>query len=225
MSSTPAPARTGPEPGARRGPWLGSAGSLVGRELSRLQGGYLADRSDAVATLARLRRGAGRDPMSVPDLWGVVDLDSLYEDEWLRSEEAMSQAQNAVYATLALYALHQQSSSQGMHRADGTGLGSAVRALMPRDEIGEAVLKRFIRTGAATTFPQLTVRLRELVTLLKRDGLAQDYALLADQLHRWQRPQGRDAVRQQWGRSYHQFRRDKNPADSPADSADIPAEH
>ncbi|MGK4905773.1 type I-E CRISPR-associated protein Cse2/CasB [Streptomyces albus] len=207
---------------SRRG--LEVIGELVLAEVSRLQEGYRRDRSAAVSSLARLRRGAGRAPMSTPDLWGLIDLAPLHDADSIRGEEAMEHAQNAVFATLALYALHQQSRSDGMHTNSRAGeLGRAVRRLMPAGQLDEPIRKRFVRTGAATDFVTLTVRLRELVSLLRRDGIPLDYALLAEQLYRWQRPGGREAVRRSWGLSFHAAQPRTGDGDS-TDSSQNPPE-
>ncbi|MEV0318159.1 type I-E CRISPR-associated protein Cse2/CasB [Streptomyces sp. NPDC050658] len=185
---------------------LGPVGTLVEDQIRRLQQGYLADRSDAVGALARLRRGAGRDPMTVPDLWGLIDLGKLHADPDLGGEHAQIHAQNATCTALTLWACHQQSRQSAMHRSGGPELGAAVRRLMPVGEMDEPVRKRFVRVGAAPTWDLLAARLRELVTLLRRDEISLDYALLAHQLHAWQRADRRDAVRRSWGRSFHAYR-------------------
>lgn len=183
-------------------------GALVQQEIARLQRGYLADRSEAVAALARLRRGAGKDTAAVPDLWGLLDLEPLYADLALRHEAAES----AVFTSMTLWSLHQQSRSAGMHRP-GIELGSAVRSLTPGGEIDEPVRKRFVRAGTAPSLTVLATRLREIILLLRGADIALDYALLADQLYRWQRPGGPDEVRRSWGRSFHAHRtaRTDNP--------------
>lgn len=204
-------------PAARRPtPPLGPVGTVVARHVAGLQRGYLADQPAAVAALARLRRGAGRDAQAVPDLWGLIDTSELYADERLRGW-AVERAENAVSLVMPLWALHQQSSSTVMHVA-GIELGAAVRKLMPRGEIDEPIRKRFVRAGSAPTLTILSVRLREIVTLLRRDALALDYALLADQLHHWQRPGGPDAVRASWGRSFHAYRAAPEPASADTDA-------
>ncbi|WP_371599266.1 type I-E CRISPR-associated protein Cse2/CasB [Streptomyces sp. NBC_00564] len=203
---------------------LGTVGTLVGDQIGRLQRGYLDDRSESVAALARLRRGAGEDPLAVPDLWGLIELDGLHEDADLSSENSLIQAQNAVCTAMTLWALHQQSRRTGMHRTGGLELGSAVRRLMPVGAIDEPVRKRFVRVGSAPSLKVLSVRMRDLVTLLRRDEIGLDYALLADQLHLWQRPGGRDGVRRSWGRSFHAavapMRKDSTPAESPTADPD-----
>ncbi|MBV9022400.1 MAG: type I-E CRISPR-associated protein Cse2/CasB [Streptomycetaceae bacterium] len=185
----------------------GTVRTLVGGEIARLQRGYLSDRAEAVAALARLRRGAGRDAAAVPDLWGLIDLEPLYTDPTLRKDAAA----NAVYTAMTLWSLHQQSRGSGMHRP-GIELGAAVRKLMPGGEIDEPVRKRFVRAGTSANLPLLASRLREIVLLLRGQDIALDYALLADQLYRWQQPGGPDRVRRSWGRAFHAHRttRDEN---------------
>ncbi|MGJ3561266.1 hypothetical protein ACR6C2_35430 [Streptomyces sp. INA 01156] len=51
---------------------------LAADHIDDLQRGYLADRSRAVAALARLRRGAGRDAGQLPDLWALIDTGPLH---------------------------------------------------------------------------------------------------------------------------------------------------
>ncbi|GLW59304.1 type I-E CRISPR-associated protein Cse2/CasB [Kitasatospora phosalacinea] len=195
-----------PAPAQRRP--LGPVGILAGREIGRLQKGYLDDRPDAVAALARLRRGAGKDTSTIPDLWGLLDTDRLHADPALHQDAAHT----ALYTAATLYSLHQQSRGTRMHRPGGDELGTAVRRLMPGSDMDEPTRKRFVRAGSAATMPVLATRLREIVLLLRREEIALDYALLAEQLYQWQqRPWGPDSVRRSWGRSLHAYR--ARPAD------------
>jgi CRISPR system Cascade subunit CasB len=198
-------------------PAAGIVGTVVGKEVKRLQKGYLQDHSAAVAALARLRRGAGKDAAAVPDLWGLIDTQDLYDDPALRHQEA----ENAVYVAATLWALHQQSRCTGMHASGGNELGAAVRRLMPAGEISEPIRKRFVRAGSAPTLTVLAARLREITVLLHGQDISLDYALLADQLYQWQRPGGPDQVRCSWGRSFHAYRPkpDSDPTTPQADPA------
>ncbi|MFI9462428.1 type I-E CRISPR-associated protein Cse2/CasB [Streptomyces xiamenensis] len=198
-----------------------------------LQSGYLADRPDAVATLARLRRGAGKPPEDVPDLWGLVDTGALYEDlppgtrpATQGAETALERAENALHVALTLWALHQQSRREGMHRRDEparpAGLGAAVRRLMPGQDIDEPLRRRLVRAGNAPDLTTLAQRLRDIVPLLRPADIALDYALLAHQLYRWQQTGGREEVRRAWGRSFHTHRTREGDGDPPTDSAGSP---
>ncbi|MFB8440642.1 type I-E CRISPR-associated protein Cse2/CasB [Streptomyces niveus] len=185
-------------------------GRLTGRLITPLQQGYLKDQSHAVGALARLRRGAGKDFARTPDLWGLYDTGPLHESpDGVRplGEAELVRAEDAVHVALTLWALHQQSRGTGMHRA-GTrtapqALGTAVRRLMPPGDIDEPVRKRFVRAGNAPDLPAVAQRLREIVVLLRGADVPLDYALLAEQLYRWQEPGGPDDVRRAWGLSFH----------------------
>ncbi|NJQ05993.1 type I-E CRISPR-associated protein Cse2/CasB [Streptomyces lonarensis] len=85
-------------------------------------------------------------------------------------------------------------------------------------EISETVRKRFLRVGTATALEPLTVRLREIVLLLRARDIPFDHGLLADQLTSWLDPSQRDLVRRQWGREFthHTGRRGSRPDTVPA---------
>ncbi|MGW5969488.1 type I-E CRISPR-associated protein Cse2/CasB [Streptomyces sp. NPDC055186] len=183
---------------------------LAAGHIDDLQRGYLADRSRAVAALARLRRGAGREAGQLPDLWSLIDTGPLHQTpEGARpmSESELVRAEDALHVALTLYALHQQSRRSGMHQPDRPdhrrGLGAAVRRMMKPGEIDEPVHKRLVRAGTAPDLATLAQRLRDIVVLLRREDIGLDYALLAGQLYTWQRPGGADTVRREWGRSFH----------------------
>ncbi|MEU6038636.1 type I-E CRISPR-associated protein Cse2/CasB [Actinomadura sp. NPDC047616] len=179
---------------------------VVGEFVTELQDGYLRDSSVAVARLAQLRRGAGKLPQDVPELWGLTGAERLYQDQAL-SEVQATRAETAAFLAVTLYALHQQSrTSQKMH-VPGVDLGTAVRRLMPAERIDEPIRRRFVRVGTAGTAEVLAYRLREVISLLRRDSVPLDYALLAERLYHAQTPDGLARVRRQWGRSFHAYRR------------------
>ncbi|MFF3285905.1 type I-E CRISPR-associated protein Cse2/CasB [Streptomyces sp. NPDC003023] len=201
---------------------------LAAARIADLQRGYLADQSQAVGALARLRRGAGREAGQLPDLWSLIDTGPLHENpDGARpmSESELVRAEDALHVALTLYALHQQSRSTGMHQTDRPGrrrgVGAAVRRMMNPGEIDEPVHKRLVRAGTAPDLANLAQRLRDIVVLLRREGVELDYALLAGQLYTWQRPGGADTVRREWGRSFHAWH-DK-PKDVAEPSAADPA--
>lgn len=169
-----------------------------------LQRGYLADRPDAVAALARIRRGAGKPINTVPDLWGLTATDELYTDLTKRGEAELTRAENAAHIAVTLWSLHQQSRRDSpMHVPGGAQLGRAVRDLMPRDEIDEPLRRRFVRVATASSLEVLAQRLRDLVLVLRQQAQAMDYAVLAEQIYRWQLPDERASVRRDWGRNFH----------------------
>ncbi|RBQ22127.1 type I-E CRISPR-associated protein Cse2/CasB [Spongiactinospora rosea] len=182
-------------------------GEITGDYVADLQRGYLEDESAAVATLAQLRRGAGKVPADVPELWGVTGTEALFtEDEIPEWEQERVEA--AHFLAVTLYASHQQSHlRERMHRRRRDAeFGAAIRRLMPRDAIDEAIRRKFVRIGTSDTLDVLADRLRDLISLLRRDSIPLDYALLAGQLYQAQFPDGMRAVRQRWGRSFHAYR-------------------
>ncbi|MEV5574466.1 type I-E CRISPR-associated protein Cse2/CasB [Spirillospora sp. NPDC052269] len=188
---------------------------VAGARVRELQGGYLKDLSLAVAMLAQLRRGAGKVPADVPELWGMTGTEGLFDEvpELAKWESEAAWAENALFLALTLYASHQQSHRNApMHKPD-VELGEAVRRLSG-EEIDEPIRRRFVRVGAASTPEVLAYRMREIITLLRGAAIPLDYATLAHRLYQAQTPDGMAEVRRRWGRSFHAFR------PSPAPSAD-----
>ncbi|MFE1252965.1 type I-E CRISPR-associated protein Cse2/CasB [Streptomyces fungicidicus] len=214
MTSAPASAPPAAVPVHQR------VAELTATHLGPWQEGYLNDRSQAVAALARLRRGAGREAGETPDLWNLIDTDALHVSATGTrplSEQELVRAENALHAALTLWAFHQQSRGTPMHRRHTrerpAGLGAAVRRLMPADGVDEPVRKRLVRAGTAPDLITLAQRLRDIVALLRRDDIPLDYALLASQLYLWQWPDGPAAVRRRWSRSFHEQRRPRPASD------------
>jgi CRISPR system Cascade subunit CasB len=171
--------------------------------IRELQSGYLKDRPDAVAALARLRRGVGKPVHAVADLWGLEGTDRLYTEIPDRWEEARVRAENAVHVAITLWAVHQQSRRDAPMHIVGMPLGRAVRALIPGEDVDDPVRRRYLRIGAATSLEMLAERMRDVVLTLRQKTQATDYAVLAGQIYLWQIPNQRTEVRRQWGRDFH----------------------
>ena len=86
------------------------------------------------AILANLRRGAGRVPGELPELWGEF-LGDLPE-ELYGSKRGPSRAEWAVYTALTLFALHQQGHDPTQERErmnqENVGLGAAAAKILMR---------------------------------------------------------------------------------------------
>src|SRR5262249_34285892 len=121
----------------QRGISLGPVGGSAAQHIAQLQRGYRQDRPGAVAALARIRRGAGKPPGEIPDLWGLTGTDLLFIAAPGWGEGArMVRAENAMHVAVTLWALHQQSHREAdMHQTGGPGLGAAVRRSMPDNDI------------------------------------------------------------------------------------------
>ncbi len=225
-------------------PPLQAPGRATDRCIGRLQALYRQNNASAVAALARLRRGVGKAVHEAPESWGNDGLEELsairaehgfaeevepgdgasakyysaQERRW--SEQRELAEEKAVFLTITLWALHQQSIRDANMHAHDWGLGRAVRHLaqgrptdgepqpvLPvaklNDELNEPIRKRFVRIGTSTSFEMLGTRLREMVLLLRGARLPLDYARLADQLAAWQDTARQAEVRRAWGRDFH----------------------
>lgn len=190
---------------------------VVGRKVSRLQADFLSQsgRARAAATLARLRRAAGKDPGAAPDVW-LVEFDDLPSSLAGVGDEP-SRAEWAVHVALTLYAVHQQSQTKGMHAKSDYennvvfGFGNAVRALLDRSETeGEGLEEgemptRFAAMVTAQTIRELAHYARQIVQQLKVHSIPLDYGRFAGQLYDYQNPYRTDSVRLAWAREFANY--------------------
>ncbi len=183
---------------------LGVVGRVVDARVGDLQHRFLRERRDpgAVAALARLRRGAGKPPGAVLDI-----LEFTTSDEFFVGEEP-SRHELAAHVAMTLFAVHQQSRGERMHRR-GQGLGAALRALHGGEgnSLPDPLTRRFRMIGTADSFAELTYHLRGAAQLLRSGGVPLDYGLLADQLVAWQRPGDRSRIHLRWGREFYRTSR------------------
>lgn len=177
------------------------AGAFVRRKIE----GLLSSKNESAtrATLAKLRRGIGKRPGSMPELWPVT-LDGL--PEMLTDKSGgPTKGEWAVHTALTLFALHQQGKElkgKPMHR-EGESLGASVRRLA-EDDADEARIKRRFDLAATSDSPEeFANHLRGLIQLLKTEDIPLDYSMLAEDLYRFQFPQARDSVRLGWGRNFY----------------------
>lgn len=144
--------------------------------------------------LAALRRGLGRDAGSVPEMW------RFYRK--LDEKGTPTKELKAEHAALTLFALHQQSQRQPMHKL-GIGLGTAVRKLKESGHYSEdAVDRRFAAAATATSLGELTLHLRGLITQLRSIGQPLDYDKLYADLLAYQWSDHLGAIRRRWGGQY-----------------------
>ncbi|GIF04424.1 type I-E CRISPR-associated protein Cse2/CasB [Actinoplanes siamensis] len=176
------------------------------------------------ADLAKLRRGLGREPGDVPEMWRFYTTLNREGNKtaWLAGE----------HDALALFALHQQSQSRPMHRA-GVGLGTAVRALRnfngdgaqkqsndrgtPKQDRIEAVDRRFAAAATASSRSELVLHLRGLITQLRGVGQGLDYTALHKDLANWEKPEEASKIRRRWGSQYFVDRTISKPSASSAE--------
>jgi CRISPR system Cascade subunit CasB len=159
------------------------------------------------AALAKLRRGIGKPPWSIPELWGLVFSDISIEIDGKSKE--FTAAEKAIYAAMTLYALHQQGKDvkQFPMSEKGASFGAVIRRLaIARD--GEQwdegpVRRRFIQAATSDGVEEFAVHLRGLVQLLRAEGIPLDYPKLAEDLYWFHFPASRDRASRSWGLEFY----------------------
>jgi CRISPR system Cascade subunit CasB len=161
-----------------------------------------ANDSAVRATLAKLRRGIGKEPGSLPELWSIT-LEGL-PLEMLGEKNSPTHGERAVYTALTLFALHQQGKdlkNQCMSK-EREFLGYAVRKLVDKSN-EEAVSRRFHAAAMADSFEALVWHLRGLISLLRSKEIPLDYPALTQDLYWYQIHDMRDGIRLNWGRDFY----------------------
>lgn len=178
------------------------AKAFVQRKISWLTGSN--NESATRASLARLRRGIGKTPGSMPELWETTLKD--LSPNLMGDGEAPSRVEWAVHTALTLYALHQQGKDLKLQcmSQKGESLGTALRKLIGNDEeVEKRIKRRFDATLTAASMEELSHHLRGLIQLLKAKSLPMDYPALTEDLYWLQFPSANDSVRLRWGRDFY----------------------
>ncbi len=180
------------------------ARNFVKYQINRLSGSN--NEAAARASLAKLRRGIGNEPGSMPALWDVT-LNGL--DESLTSKDgAPTRGEWAVHTALTLYALHQQGADMHQHAMskDKNTLGTSLRKLIKNEEDEKRVKRRFDAAATSDSLAEFSHHLRGLIQLLKSQDIPLDYPALAEDLYWFQFPEARDSVRLRWGRDFYRIK-------------------
>ncbi len=182
---------------------------VVGRQLQKLSA---LPEHPRKAMLSHLRRGVGRIPGELPELWGMLLQDLPLE---LQSKDGTpTPGEWAIYLALTLYALHQQSESANMNQHD-VSLGRAVRRLAePNQEPEESPsFRRFQTLLTASDIQEIAHHLRGMIQLLRSEAIPLDYPKLAKDLYFLQFPSTAPQVRLLWGQDYyHNPKKDEEEA-------------
>jgi len=173
-----------------------------------MQDRYRNGDGEALAAMARLRRGVTTAPGSDPALWELTlaDMpDLIATPDIMTREEHDGVAtvwERAAHNAITLHAVHQQSRSDRMHRT-GPTVGAAVAALGRAVGAVDAVRARFHALGTAGDHDARLIHLRGLITQMRNHGIPLDYARLAVDLARLDDGTYADRVLLAWGRDYH----------------------
>jgi len=173
--------------------------NVVKRQILQSLGGSEQARR---AALAKLRRGTGKPPGNVPEIWELT-IGAL-------PENASPPEEYAVHAALTLFAVHRQGTS--IDGLSGGTLGAAVAKLRNGDN-DDAITRRFNSTVTSATIAELCAHARSLVQLLRSKGINMDYPKFAQELYVWQFDP--EKVRLNWGRDY--WRKNMNQKEDSSD--------
>ena len=159
------------------------------------------------AALANLRRGIGRIPGDMPELWGMY-LQDLPES-MQRESGYPTREEWAVYLSLTLYAMHQQGHSlpaDSMNQ-EGERFGRCVRKLIQPEERPEdsSILRRFNALATAADMQECAHYLRGVIQLLRAESIPLDYPQLAWDLYELQLPDLAPRVRLRWGQDFYRI--------------------
>lgn len=190
----------------------------VDRKITALQYGLLTQQSpQARSQLARLRQANSKGPGESPDTWDV-EFAGLPESLRGRGDAPATAGEWAVHLALTLYAIHQQSLQQEMHKRtnrearEWRGIGNAVSHLVyvdRQDGRGEQLSpgempRRFSALVTSESVEELAHYARQLVSQLRRASIPLDYARFAGQIYEFQNPYRRERIRLEWAREFTQ---------------------
>lgn len=170
---------------------------------------------------AKLRRGIGKAPGELPELWEATLADA--PDAWKGNFGAFKL--NAVHMALTLYALHRQGSNKSMSFDDeepteiGDSLGAATARLCSQDDGNfEAVKRRFDAVVTSASFTELAHHARGIIQMLKAEDIIMDYPLFAADLYKIQFAHLAKDVRLRWGQDFYRvINKAKNAANDGKD--------
>lgn len=154
---------------------------------------------------AALRKGVGRDPGDLPELYGFLLQDM--PEEFMENEGAPSKEEWSCYVTLTLYALHQQGNdvSKSPMNESGVSFGTALWKLskaMDDDRAEDRVFKRLKVVASAKDIRETAYHLRQLVQLMRSYGISLDYGILAGDLYQGQFPDMASQLHLKWGQDF-----------------------
>ena len=187
--------------------------AFTGQRVGALQARYLADDPTAVAALAQLRRAVGTELGSDFAMMNIAfaagepkkpenRLDLL--GGAVPTSDAPEAEENAFFAAITLFAMHQQSHRDASMHRSGYGFGRSMRLLYRRHE-RPSTRDRFTALGTAETWAETLHHARSLIQQLRQESIPLDYAQFAQDLFDLQTGQAA-RVRLAWGRDFYRVR-------------------
>lgn len=178
------------------------------------------DDSGARAALAILRRGLGKEPDALPEIWAIT-MTRNSDDSQLPGAErdearhgGPTRAERAVHTALTFYALHRQGQSHSMHKGnakkeDGTyfsdsSFGAAMGQLRRNAAQAPGVIRRFNAVITAADLTEFARHAQGIVRMMRAAvvPIPMDYGVFVRDLFWYQSPEKRSNVVMRWGRQF-----------------------
>lgn len=189
--------------------------------------GYLRNDPYSIAAVARLRHAVGREVGADPDIfvWTIPDptKSGVCGTDVDCYTDTPSPRERAAHATLTLFATHQQSiHDKSMHTDADVSLGRAVGRMAYGNFNESGIGRVFSQMQTASSWKELVRHARSLISLLRRERIALNYGLLAQDLLALRSTRSHaNAVRARWGRDFQSGYRRKQTDDSVGESPEI----
>lgn len=185
----------------------GELTKFINKKIAQLEA--QKDTGGGKAMLANLRRGVGKRPGDIPEIWGVF-LEEIPEKDTRRTD--VSREEWACYIALTLYALHQQGQDKSMHVSEQP-LGMALKKLamkMGDDNAEERVMRRLNSLTQTKDIEAIAYQLRGIIYLLKGEQIGLDYGTMVRDLYLLQFPDAASSVHLNWGRDFYKPNKSEN---------------
>jgi CRISPR system Cascade subunit CasB len=181
--------------------------------------GLLLQSKGNTRALAELRRGIGKAPGELPQLWGYF-LEEMPEDFYGYMEP--SRAEWAIYTAITLFALHQQGKDPALKpmQKDGQSLGSALSHLVHDSNDRERIARRFNTIATANSMEELSHYMRGAIQLLRGEEIGLDYPKLAGDLYCFQFPELVSGVRLRWGQDFYRINIEEKTEEKPEEQTE-----
>lgn len=156
------------------------------------------------ADLAQLRRGVGKKPGELPELWGMIFKD--LPEELMSKGNEPSFAEWAIYTALTLFAIHQQGNSESVNSDDSDArFGRAVRKLVHDEDSEERIRFKLGVVALSDDMAELSYRMKTVIRLLNAENIKLNYVDLAADLYAFQFESMTDSVRLKWAQDFYRM--------------------
>lgn len=155
------------------------------------------------ADLAKLRRGIGKKPGAIPELW-TYTLEGL-PDRFVSKTGKATQGEWAIYTAITLYSLHQQglSTKDQCMCNDKYSFAKAIAHLIENEDDLKRIKRRFDATATSQDMTELAYHVRGLIQQLRSRKVPFNYPEFAEDLYWFQFPAHMDNVLLRWGQDFY----------------------